>query len=61
MANCIVKTIQLHTIDYLHTEHPAWGTRRITATLVAKGYPIGVIKICIWHCFKDIFQIFILT
>ena len=30
-----------HTIDHLHTEHPAWGTRRITATLVAKGYHIG--------------------
>lgn len=30
-----------HIIDCLHTDHPAWGTRRITATLVTKGYPIG--------------------
>lgn len=30
-----------HIIDHLHTEHPAWGTRRITATLIAKGYRIG--------------------
>ncbi len=30
-----------HHIDHLHTEHPAWGTRRIKATLVAKGYSVG--------------------
>lgn len=30
-----------HIIDHPHTEHPAWGTRRITATLIAKGYRIG--------------------
>lgn len=30
-----------HIIDCLHTDHPAWGTRRITATLITKGYPIG--------------------
>ena len=30
-----------HHIDHLHTQHPAWGTRQIKATLIAKGYPIG--------------------
>ncbi|MEG0846122.1 MAG: DDE-type integrase/transposase/recombinase [Niameybacter sp.] len=27
-----------HAIDEMHTAHPAWGTRRIAATLVTKGY-----------------------
>lgn len=30
-----------HAIDEMHTDHPAWGTRRIAATLVAKGYLVG--------------------
>lgn len=30
-----------HAIDYMHTKHPAWGTRRITATLIANDYSIG--------------------
>ncbi|MEG1828014.1 IS3 family transposase [Niameybacter sp.] len=30
-----------HAIDEMHTAHPAWGTRRITETLVTKGYWVG--------------------
>ena len=30
-----------HAIDEMHTDHPAWGTRRIATTLVTKGYLVG--------------------
>lgn len=29
-----------HAINEMHTAHPAWGTRRIAATLVTKGYRV---------------------
>ena len=30
-----------HMIDQIHTDHPSWGTRRITGRLNNIGYPIG--------------------
>lgn len=30
-----------HAIDEIYIDHLAWGTRRIAATLVAKGYLVG--------------------
>ncbi len=30
-----------HLIDRIHTDHPSWGTRRISAHLIKQGYFVG--------------------